>query len=158
MDPGVRLPHALPRPSLPSLIVFSAKRNYAAASKNIMDEPAAGSRDESMKKLISMYETMKKESASDDGASKNGRIAQIMGAVVDVEFPRGAEPKLLNAIKCKHPLKENSSLDNTLTLEVAAHLPDGIVRCGIIYTLSWAFHALVEFFCPLPLPSRPRPH
>lgn len=93
-----------------------------------MDEPAGGNRDDNMKKLIAMYETMKKEQATDDGATKNGKVAQIMGAVVDVEFPRGHEPKLLNAIKCKHPLKDNNSLDNTLTLEVAAHLPDGIVR------------------------------
>uniref|UniRef100_A0A6B2L086 ATP synthase subunit beta n=1 Tax=Arcella intermedia TaxID=1963864 RepID=A0A6B2L086_9EUKA len=52
-----------------------------------------------------------------------------MGAVVDVEFPRGSEPKLLNAIKTKQPVVDGSSIDNTLTLEVAAHLPDGIVRC-----------------------------
>jgi hypothetical protein len=41
----------------------------------------------------------KQREAADAGKPKHGRISQIMGAVVDVEFPR-----LLNAIKTKHPL------------------------------------------------------
>jgi len=63
------------------------------------------------------------------GPSTEGKVVQILGAIVDVAFPRGREPKLYNAIKLKHPLAENNSYDNTITLEVASHLSDGVVRC-----------------------------
>jgi hypothetical protein len=63
------------------------------------------------------------------GPSSEGRIAQILGAIVDVSFPRGQEPRLYNAIKCKHPMEDNTSYDGTITLEVASHLSDGVVRC-----------------------------
>lgn len=49
-------------------------------------------------------------------------VVKILGAIVDVAFPRGREPFLYNAIKLVHPLEENSSYDNTITLEVSAHL------------------------------------
>jgi len=62
--------------------------------------------------------------------STEGRVRQIMGAVVDVQFPRGHEPKLYNALKMKHPLPAQcNSPDGTLTLEVAAHRSEGVVRC-----------------------------
>jgi len=68
--------------------------------------------------------------AKDRQPSNKGRVRQIIGAVVDVEFPRGSEPKLYNALKMKHPLPEQcNSPDGTLTLEVAAHRADGVVRC-----------------------------
>ena len=48
-----------------------------------------------------------------------GKIVQIIGAVVDVEFPRGDVPKVYDALK----------VDNTeITLEVQQQLGDGIVR------------------------------
>jgi hypothetical protein len=77
--------------------------------------------------LDKIAERMKEEEKR--GPSNQGRIVQILGAVVDVAFPRGQEPRLYNAIKCKHPLEENNSYDNTITLEVASHLSDGVVRC-----------------------------
>jgi len=51
-----------------------------------------------------------------------GKISQIMGAVVDVEFPEGNLPKIMNALKIT---KEDK---NELVLEVAQHLGDSIVR------------------------------
>jgi F-type H+-transporting ATPase subunit beta len=50
----------------------------------------------------------------------NGKIVQIIGAVVDVEFPRDALPKVYDALKL-------TEVD--LTLEVQQQLGDGIVRC-----------------------------
>ena len=48
-----------------------------------------------------------------------GKIVQIIGAVVDVEFPRAEVPKVYDALK----------VDNTaITLEVQQQLGDGIVR------------------------------
>src|ERR1700678_2109990 len=48
-----------------------------------------------------------------------GKITQIIGAVVDVEFPREAIPAIYEALKLK---------DVNLTLEVQQQLGDGVVR------------------------------
>src|SRR6201990_3110358 len=48
-----------------------------------------------------------------------GKITQIIGAVVDVEFPREHVPKVYDALKLK---------DVDLTLEVQQQLGDGVVR------------------------------
>ena len=48
-----------------------------------------------------------------------GKIVQIIGAVVDVEFPRESVPKVYDALK----------VDGTaITLEVQQQLGDGVVR------------------------------
>ena len=50
----------------------------------------------------------------------SGKIVQIIGAVVDVEFPGNAIPRVFDALK----------VDETgLTLEVQQQLGDGVVRC-----------------------------
>ena len=48
-----------------------------------------------------------------------GTIVQVIGAVVDVEFPRDAIPKVYDALKLQ---------DRELTLEVQQQLGDGVVR------------------------------
>ena len=50
----------------------------------------------------------------------SGKIVQIIGAVVDVEFPRAALPKIYDALRLA---------DDSLTLEVQQQLGDGVVRC-----------------------------
>jgi len=54
-----------------------------------------------------------------------GRIVRVTGPVVDVEFPRDAVPELFNALKTEITFEE---LKKTVTLEVAQHLGDNIVR------------------------------
>jgi len=54
-----------------------------------------------------------------------GKIAQVIGAVVDVEFPSGKLPNILNALYLKNPNNENAP---ELVLEVAQHLGDNVVR------------------------------
>ncbi len=49
----------------------------------------------------------------------SGNIVEIIGAVVDVEFPRGSVPKVYNALKVE---------ESNLTLEVQQQLGDGVVR------------------------------
>jgi F-type H+-transporting ATPase subunit beta len=49
----------------------------------------------------------------------NGKIVQIIGAVIDVEFPRDQIPKVYEALKLD---------DVDLTLEVQQQLGDGVVR------------------------------
>ena len=48
-----------------------------------------------------------------------GKVVQIIGAVVDVEFPRESVPKVYDALKVKN---------TNITLEVQQQLGDGIVR------------------------------
>ncbi|MEV6428958.1 MULTISPECIES: F0F1 ATP synthase subunit beta [unclassified Nocardia] len=54
-----------------------------------------------------------------------GRVVRVIGPVVDVEFPRGSIPELFNALHAEIAL---ASVAKTLTLEVAQHLGDNIVR------------------------------
>ena len=55
-------------------------------------------------------------------ANQNGRITQVIGAVVDVQF-EGHLPAILNAIETKNG-------GNRLVLEVAQHLGESTVRMG----------------------------
>ena len=55
-----------------------------------------------------------------------GSIKQVMGPVVDVEFPAGKVPDILSALKMTNPAISDAS-DN-LTLEVALHLGENTVR------------------------------
>ncbi|MBI4683278.1 MAG: F0F1 ATP synthase subunit beta [Nitrospirae bacterium] len=57
-----------------------------------------------------------------------GKVAQVIGAVVDVEF-EDKMPEILNALKIAEPgNKEKGIPDINITLEVAAHLGDNMVR------------------------------
>ncbi len=49
-----------------------------------------------------------------------GKIVEIIGAVIDVEFPRDSVPKVYDALTVK---------ETELTLEVQQQLGDGVVRC-----------------------------
>ncbi|MBS0229168.1 MAG: F0F1 ATP synthase subunit beta [Proteobacteria bacterium] len=52
--------------------------------------------------------------------ANQGKVVQIIGAVVDVEFPRESVPKVYDALKVAN---------TTITLEVQQQLGDGVVRC-----------------------------
>ncbi|KAF2744532.1 ATP synthase F1, beta subunit [Sporormia fimetaria CBS 119925] len=54
--------------------------------------------------------------------SRQGRIHQVIGAVVDVKFDGESLPPILNAL-------ETQNGDNKLVLEVAQHLGENVVRC-----------------------------
>jgi F-type H+-transporting ATPase subunit beta len=56
----------------------------------------------------------------------NGKIVQVMGPVVDVEFEGGNVPEVLTALKTTNP-SINDEADN-LTIEVALHLGEKTVR------------------------------
>ena len=58
-------------------------------------------------------------------SATDGRVVRVIGPVVDVEFPRGSIPDLFNALHADVTLP---AVAKTLTLEVAQHLGDGIVR------------------------------
>ncbi len=56
-----------------------------------------------------------------------GKISQVIGPVVDIEFKRGELPPILNALRITNP-SINDEKDN-LVVEVAQHLGDNVVRC-----------------------------
>jgi F-type H+/Na+-transporting ATPase subunit beta len=56
-----------------------------------------------------------------------GKITQILGPVVDVEFPPGGLPEVYTALKVTNP-NVSAARDN-LTIEVAQHLGENTVRC-----------------------------
>jgi len=55
-----------------------------------------------------------------------GRVARVIGPVVDVEFGRDEVPELFNALTVEVELE---AMKKTLTLEVAQHLGESMVRC-----------------------------
>jgi F-type H+-transporting ATPase subunit beta len=60
------------------------------------------------------------------GSVSKGKIVQVIGPVVDVEFEAGNLPKILNALKLTNP--GISAAKDNLTLEVAQHLGENTVR------------------------------
>ncbi|MEV7791781.1 F0F1 ATP synthase subunit beta [Streptomyces sp. NPDC087512] len=57
-----------------------------------------------------------------------GRVARVIGPVVDVEFPVDAMPEIYNALHVQVADPAQAGEIKTLTLEVAQHLGDGLVR------------------------------
>jgi len=58
---------------------------------------------------------------------QNGKIVQVMGPVVDIEFPPGALPEVNTALRTT-----NAAIDDrpeNLVVEVAQHLGENTVRC-----------------------------
>ncbi len=60
------------------------------------------------------------------GDSRVGKVIQVIGPVVDVEFEPGDLPEIMNALFVSNPAI-NDTPDN-LVLEVALHLGDNVVR------------------------------
>ncbi|MEU6100333.1 F0F1 ATP synthase subunit beta [Streptomyces flaveolus] len=57
-----------------------------------------------------------------------GRVSRVIGPVVDVEFPVDAMPEIYNALHVEVADPAQAGEIKTLTLEVAQHLGDGLVR------------------------------
>src|SRR5215218_3946443 len=59
------------------------------------------------------------------GQGSTGRIARVIGPVVDIEFPSDSMPEMYNLLECELDLLGET---RTLSLEVAQHIGDGMVR------------------------------
>src|SRR5215217_8509678 len=64
-----------------------------------------------------------KSTGASEGAG--GRVARVIGPVVDIEFPVDSMPEMYNKLECAFELAGDS---HTLSLEVAQHIGDGMVR------------------------------
>ena len=56
-----------------------------------------------------------------------GKIVQVIGPVVDVEFEPGKLPSIMNALAVSNPAINDD--EGNLVIEVALHLGDNVVRC-----------------------------
>jgi F-type H+-transporting ATPase subunit beta len=56
----------------------------------------------------------------------DGKVIQVTGPVVDVEFPRGGLPPIFTALMISNPAIDNT--EDNLVVEVAQHLGDNVVR------------------------------
>jgi F-type H+/Na+-transporting ATPase subunit beta len=73
-----------------------------------------------------MTTATEEQTAQSTGAT--GRIARVIGPVVDVEFPSDQMPAIYNALHVDVSLPAAAGGDRTLTLEVEQHVGDGIVK------------------------------
>jgi F-type H+-transporting ATPase subunit beta len=60
---------------------------------------------------------------------KTGKIIQVIGPVIDVEFETGSLPELNNAVMVRTEDQEDKTREFNLTFEVAQHLGNNAVRC-----------------------------
>lgn len=60
-------------------------------------------------------------------ARKNGRITQVIGPVIDVEFPAGSLPAINTALTLTNPSIDER--EDNLVVEVAQHLGENTARC-----------------------------
>src|SRR3989304_1579992 len=59
--------------------------------------------------------------------ANTGRVVQVIGPVLDVEFPEGALPAILNAVRVQEKLPE-LGIEIDVTAEVQQHLGGNRVR------------------------------
>jgi F-type H+-transporting ATPase subunit beta len=77
-----------------------------------------------------MTATTVDETAADAGTPGVGRVARVIGPIVDIEFPADQIPELYNALTVDIDLSTQGEGESkfTMTLEVAQHLGDSLVR------------------------------
>jgi F-type H+/Na+-transporting ATPase subunit beta len=76
-----------------------------------------------------------------DAKRSEGKVLQVLGAVVDVEFPPGQLPEVFTALTISNPAID-SSADN-LVVEVAQHLGENAVRCIAMDTTDGLVRGMV---------------
>jgi F-type H+/Na+-transporting ATPase subunit beta len=88
-------------------------------------------------------------------SATQGKVVQVIGPVVDVEFPDGKLPKILSALKLTNP--GISTARDNLTLEVAAHLGENTVRAVAMDTTDGLVRGMVvlDTGAPIAMPVGP---
>lgn len=79
-----------------------------------------------MTQTTSLSDNLQSAMSSPTVGAAIGKIIQVIGPVVDVEFPPNRLPRILNALTVSNP--SISSEKDNLVLEVAQHLGDSVVR------------------------------
>ncbi len=73
-----------------------------------------------------MTATLDQNTTEAPSSRSTGRVARVIGPVIDVEFPVDDMPEIYNALTVDVKIGEEDTL--TLTLEVEQHIGDGLVR------------------------------
>jgi F-type H+-transporting ATPase subunit beta len=85
-----------------------------------------------------------------------GKVIQITGPVIDVEFPPGDLPNIYNALEIKRPSKKgaDAGADDTLVVEVQQHLGNNWVRAVAMSTTDGLARGLdaVDTGAPITVP------
>ena len=76
-----------------------------------------------------MTETQERPTGTDGGGGSTGRVVRVTGPVIDVEFAPQDLPEINDALHLDRTLDGETA---TLTLEVALHTGDNIVRCVVM--------------------------
>src|SRR5688500_20397050 len=86
---------------------------------------------------------------------QKGKITQVIGPVVDVEFPAGKLPRILNALTVSNP--SISKEKENLVLEVASHLGESGVRAIAMDTTDGLVRGaeVTDLGAPIQMPVRP---
>ena len=94
-------------------------------------------------------------SLGSNGAAGTGKVLQVIGPVVDVEFPDGKLPKILSALKLTNP--GISPTKDNLTLEVAQHLGESTVRTVAMDTTDGLVRGMLvrDTGAPIAMPVGP---
>ncbi|RLA97675.1 MAG: F0F1 ATP synthase subunit beta, partial [Deltaproteobacteria bacterium] len=81
-----------------------------------------------------------------------GRIVQVIGPVIDIEFPEGELPAIYNAVKITNP--RISDKEWNLTAEVAQHIGERTVRCIAMDTTDGLVRGMkaVDTGAPITMP------
>ena len=93
---------------------------------------------------------------TDTPAIAEGRVARVVGPVVDVEFPPDRIPPLYNALTVDVNLAGQGEGESsfTMTLEVAQHLGDNLVRTIALKPTDGLVRGALS---PTPAPRSPCP-
>jgi F-type H+-transporting ATPase subunit beta len=88
-------------------------------------------------------------------SATQGKVVQVIGPVVDVEFPDGKLPKILSALKVSNP--GISAARDNLTLEVASHLGESTVRAVAMDTTDGLVRGtvVIDTGAPIAMPVGP---
>ena len=62
-------------------------------------------------------------------SSKSGKIIQVIGAVIDAEFPVGSVPEIYDALEVSYQLSDSDS-ESKLVLETQQHLDIFYLKCN----------------------------
>ena len=84
----------------------------------------------------------------------NGYIIEVKGPVVDVKFENGILPKINDALLVKIDGKDNNGVSINLTLEVALHTGNNIVRCIAMDSTDGLVRGMpvINTNCPISVP------
>jgi F-type H+-transporting ATPase subunit beta len=79
-----------------------------------------------MSAILDIFKKTPDDDESGSDSTGTGRVARVIGPVIDVEFPTDAMPEIYNALTVEVQIGDEAV--QKLTMEVEQHIGDGIVR------------------------------